>query len=90
MLSKLPKSFLVEKELLLHKSLHNKDCFLVDLKSDLKHIVLFFHDELLRLSNMDKNIEMFIFHLNLNRNKILPVALDMLQTNTQISNLINL
>ena len=39
---------------------------------------------------MDKNIEIFIFHLNLNRNKIPPVVLDILQTNTQISNLINL
>jgi hypothetical protein len=70
--------------------LQNMYCFLVDLKSNLKYIFFFFHDELLRLSNMDKNIEIFIFHLNLNRNKIPPVVLDILQTNTQISNLINL
>jgi len=80
MLSKLPKSFLVEKKSLLYKFLHNKNCFLVDLKSDLKYIILSFHHELLRLSNIDKKLEMFSFYLNLNRNKIPPVALNMLQT----------
>lgn len=54
----LPKSFLVEEELLLHKkSLHNRDCLLAYLKLDFKHIILSRLDELLSLSYMDGKLE---------------------------------
>lgn len=63
MLSKLPKSFIVEERLLLHKeSLHNKDCLLSDFKPNFKHAGLSYLHELLSLQNMYVRLYMSSFY----------------------------
>lgn len=77
---KITKIFSCRRRILHKKSLHNKNCLLIDFKYGFKYIVLSFLDELLIISYMDKKLEKSSFHLSLNRNKILYVALDINQT----------
>lgn len=63
MLSKLPKSFIVEEGLLLHKeSLHNKNCLLADFKPNFKYAGLSYLDELLNLLNIYVKLYMSSFY----------------------------
>jgi hypothetical protein len=66
---------------LLHTARISNFCiFLVDFSLDYKHIVLSLKDEFMGIPYMDGKFMMSSFQLNLNHNKISPVALDISQT----------
>ena len=91
MLSKLPKSFIVEEGLLLHKeSLHNKDCLLADFKPNFKRAGLSYLDELLNLLNIYVKLYMSSFYPQpkLSQNSIDNFRYDL--NNTRWSSIIDL
>ena len=76
---KITKIFFCRRRILHKKSLHDKDCLLIDLKYGFKYIILSFLNELLSISYMNKKLEKSSFHLSLNHNKISYVASDINQ-----------